>query len=279
MLIDIDHFSVLFLRKPSEFTTKSAFTPISVTMNKANDIREAFFQRLDRPLLVEHLFDQVPDIAFFIKDHLGRYIAVNKTLYQRCGAASKDELIGKTADELFPAPLGTTFADQDQQVLKTACSISGRLELHLYPDGHEGWCLTYKEPIFDRNQLIIGVSGISRDLHTFVATGDDLSSVSKVLSYIQKHLHQPLRLPELAAKVNLSVYQLDQRIRSIYQISSGQLITRTRIDAACHMLTATGKSISTIALDCGYSDQSAFSRQFKQTTGLTPKAYRKRQVV
>ena len=247
-------------------------------MSQANDIREAFFKRLDRPLLVEHLFDQVSDIAFFIKDHHGRYVAVNKTLYLRCGAASKEELIGKTADELFSAPLGTTFAKQDHQVLKTAQSINAQLELHLYPDGHEGWCLTYKEPIFDRNKLIIGVSGISRDLHTFVTTGDDLSSVSKALAYILKHLNQPLRVPELAAKVNLSVYQLDQRIRSVYHVSSGQLITRTRIDAACHMLTATGKSISTIALDCGYSDQSAFSRQFKQTTGLTPKAYRERQV-
>ena len=265
------------LWESAEFAAESAHHHRSMNKNhETNAIRKAFFERLDRPLLVEHLFDQVPDIAFFIKDHHGRYVAVNRTLYQRCGAASKDELIGKTADELFPAPLGSSFTSQDQQVLKTARSISGRLELHLYPDGHEGWCLTYKEPILDRKKMIIGVSGISRDLHTFAATGDDLSSVSTVLQHIQKNLDQPLRLPDLAAKVDLSVYQLDQRIRSIYQISSGQLITRARIDAACHMLTVTRKSISAIALDCGYSDQSAFSRQFKQTTGLTPKAYRER---
>ena len=241
-------------------------------------VRESFFQRLDRPLLVEHLFDQVPDTAFFIKDHHGRYVAVNNTLYLRCGAASKDELVAKTADELFPAPLGDAFARQDQQVLKTARSIIGRLELHLYPDGHEGWCLTYKEPILDRNNLIIGVSGISRDLRSFVATGDDLSSVSEVLAYIQKNIDQPLRLPHLAAMINLSVYQLDQRIRSIYQISTGQLITRSRINAACHQLNVTSIPIASIAQECGYSDQSAFSRQFKQSTGLTPKSYRERQL-
>jgi PAS domain S-box-containing protein len=245
-------------------------------MSNPNDIRKTFFQRLDRPLLIEHLFDQVPDIVFFIKDHHGRYITANKTLCQRCGTLDKNEMIGKTADEMFPAPLGTTFADQDRQVLKTARRICGRLELHLYPNGHKGWCLTYKEPILDKNQLIIGVSGISRDLHTFAEQGSDLSSVSEVLHYIQTHINQPLRLPELAKKINLSVYQLDQRIRSIYQISTGQFITRTRIDAACHMLTVTAKTISTIAQDCGYSDQSAFSRQFKQTTGLTPKVYRER---
>jgi AraC-like DNA-binding protein len=34
--------------------------------------------------------------------------------------------------------------------------------------------------------------------------------------------------------------------------------------------------VARIALDCGYSDQSAFSRQFKQVTGISPAAYRRR---
>lgn len=243
-------------------------------MSSATELRQSFFRQLNQPLLGESLFDQVPDIVYFVKDHCGRYIAVNKTLCQRCGAANKEQMIGKKVNEIFPDPLGIGFLEQDQQVLKTAKGINGRLELHLYPDGHQGWCLTYKEPIIDSKGVIIGVSGISRDLHTFAENGADMASVSKVLTCIQENIDQPLRLPELAKKVSLSVYQLDQRIRAIYQISTGQLITRTRIDTACHLLTATGNTISNIALECGYSDQSAFSRQFKQTTGMTPKAYR-----
>jgi len=227
--------------------------------------------------LVENLFDQVPDIAFFIKDHLGRYVVANKTLCQRCGVSNKEEIIGKTADKLFPAPLGTTFAEQDQLVLKTARRIKNRLELHLYDDGKEGWCLTYKEPIFDRNKLIIGVSGISRDLGHFADKSGGLDLVSQVMSYVSQHIREPLRLPDLAAMVGLSVYQLDQRVRAVYNLSAGQLVTRARVDAACHLLAATGKSIPCIAVECGYSDQSSFTRQFKQTTGLTPKTYRERQ--
>jgi len=243
-------------------------------MSSALDIRAAFFARLDKPLLTENLFDQVPDIAFFIKDHCGRYIAANLTLVKRSGAESKESLIGKTADELFPGPLGSAFAEQDQKVLKTALRISGQLELHLHPDGSEGWCITYKEPIFDDNHLIIGISGISQDIRSSAHGGDNLTSTAKVLTYIRENIDQPLRLPELAEMANFSVYQLDQRIRNLYQISAGQCITRARVAAACHMLSTTGKNIANIALECGYSDQSAFTRQFKQTTGLTPKAYR-----
>jgi hypothetical protein len=42
--------------------------------------------------------------------------------------------------------------------------IHGKLELHLYPGGAEGWCLTWKEPVLGQNNRIIGLSGISRDL-------------------------------------------------------------------------------------------------------------------
>lgn len=245
-------------------------------MNTSLDIRKAFFDRLDRPLINEKLFDHVPDIAFFIKDHLGRYVAVNETLVKRCNLNTKEELIGKTANEVFPSQLGETFTEQDQKVLKSALSIHGQLELHLYPGGRQGWCLTYKEPILDNNQLIIGISGISRDLHSSPDNTDNLSTISEVLTHIRANIDKPLRLPDLAKMANLSVYQLDQRLRSLYHMSAGQCITHARIDAACHMLTTTAKNISTIALDCGYSDQSAFTRQFKQTAGITPKAYRDR---
>lgn len=245
-------------------------------MKSANEIRKNFCNRLHNPLMNEKLFDHVPDIAFFMKDHLGRYVAVNNTLVTRCGLSTKEDIIGKTADQVFPAPMGAAFAAQDEQVLKTALSIHGQLELHLYPGGKQGWCLTYKEPILDEKKLIIGISGISRDLHSSAEKDDDLSTISEILSHIRNNIDKPLRLPDLAKMADLSVYQLDQRLRSLYHMSAGQCITHARINAACHMLTTTAKSISTIALDCGYSDQSAFTRQFKQTAGITPKAYRDR---
>lgn len=225
-------------------------------------------------MLGEDLFDKVPDIAFFVKDHLGRYVCANQTLAERCGVANKEELIGKTAAEVFPAPLGENFSEQDRKVLKTAESISGQLELNLYTDGSVGWCLTYKEPILDEQKKIIGISGISRDLNATAQKSSTLHEISKVLEHIKENIDKPLRLADLAQMVDMSVYQLDQRIRELYHISAGQCITRARINAACHLLMTSAKSIAEVALDCGYSDQSAFTRQFKQTTGVTPKSYR-----
>ncbi|MGJ8654851.1 MAG: helix-turn-helix domain-containing protein [Akkermansiaceae bacterium] len=235
-----------------------------------------FYNQVDRacPILGVELFDHVPDTVYFIKDRQGRYVVVNKTLSVRLGM-EQSELVGKKAEEVFPDPLGARFTRQDMLVMQTGAGIKGRLEMHLYPSGKQGWCLTYKEPVKGMGGKLIGIVGISRDIHPPTEHRDDLAPLQKVITHIRLNVAEPLRLPQLAEMVNLSVYQLDQRIRGLFHLSAGQFITQTRIEKACNLLKCTDQGIANVALDCGYSDQSAFTRQFKQTTGLTPKAYRK----
>ncbi len=225
---------------------------------------------------VDSLFDAVPDIVFFVKDAHGRYMAVNGTLASRCGLPDKESAIGLTAEELFPPPLGEGFASQDHEILKTGQGIRDHLELHLYAGGRRGWCLTFKEPVRARDGRVIGVCGISRDLHGPSDRQEDFAAMSKAIDHIHKHFDEPLRLPQLAEMAGLSVYQFDQRIRSLFHVTAGQYLVKVRIDAACDRLAQTNEVIAQIALSCGYSDQSAFSRQFKQAVGISPLAYRKK---
>jgi PAS domain S-box-containing protein len=227
-------------------------------------------------LPVDRLFDGVPDIVFFVKDAGGKYLSVNDTLARRCGLASKQDVIGRTAEELFPAPLGTAFASQDRALLAGGPAIRDHLEIHLYPGGGSGWCLTYKEPVIAPDGRITGICGISRDLQQPLESGDDYAALSKCIDHIRRHPDEPLRLPALAAMAGMSVYQFDQRIRALFRLSAGQYLVKVRIDAACAKLRDTAEPIAQIALDCGYSDQSSFSRQFRQTVGMSPLAYRRK---
>ncbi|MES2997347.1 MAG: AraC family transcriptional regulator [Verrucomicrobiota bacterium] len=227
-------------------------------------------------LPVDRLFDGVNDILFFVKDDKGRYIAANDTLIERCGKQSKEEILGKRADEVYPAPLGEEFFAQDAEIIKSGEGIRDRLELHLYPGGRRGWCLTFKEPVRGADGNVIGICGISRDLHQPGAVNEKYAAMSKALAHIVKHFDEPLRLPALAEMAGLSVYQFDQRIRQLFHVTAGQYLVRVRIDAACKRLTGGTEPIAQVALDCGYSDQSAFSRPFKQVVGMSPLAYRKK---
>ena len=229
---------------------------------------------LGRPFPGIELFDRVADTVFFIKDQEARYVAVNDTLAHRCRFTSKSALIGRKASEVFAAPLGERFEAQDLKVIAEGLSIRGRMERHLYPDGGEGWCLTWKEPLIDAAGVIRGLAGISRDAPALSGSAPVSAALSATLAYIDDHLDEPLRIPDLAARASLSPFQFDQRIRTIFGFSAGQYLSRLRIDRACDRLRHSDALLSELALECGYADQAAFTRQFHKTVGLTPGAYR-----
>ncbi len=222
----------------------------------------------------DDLFDAVPDTVYFLKDPAGRYTAVNQTLVERTGCGAKSDLIGRTADEVFPGELGRRIAEQDRAIMASGRLLAAELELHLHADGREGWCLTWKSPLRDGAGAVAGLFGMSRD----VAPGRDgeaeTRALSAALAHARSHLDEPLRVPDLAARAGLSAFQFDQRIRQLFGMSAGQYVTRLRIDHARDLLRRGDTPIAEIALACGYADQTAFSRQFRKVVRLTPQRYR-----
>jgi AraC-like DNA-binding protein len=222
----------------------------------------------------EQLFDNVPDTVFFLKNLEGRYLVVNDTLVRRCGLRNKNDLLGKTAAEIFPSPFGQSFSDQDKAVLRGNGIVNGQLELHLFAHASQGWCLTWKVAVKGIDGRIVGLAGISRDLPHLTGPSNEHRTIAKVIEYIQGNIDGPLPVKELAHVSGISVFQLDQRLKELYGMSTGQFVVRSRIEQACRRLRQSKEPISAIALDCGYGDQAAFTRQFKKSVGVTPYAYR-----
>jgi PAS domain S-box-containing protein len=226
--------------------------------------------------LAERLFDRIPDVVFFTKDLEGRYVLVNRTLVSRCGLRSTAELVGRTTREIFPAPLGERFYQQDLRVLESGEPITQNLELHLYPTRREGWCLTDKVPLRDVNGQVIGLAGISRDLHGPADDGPEVAEIAATVEHVRQCVEGRLSVEDMARHAGLSIYQLNRRLRMIFGITAGQFIIKTRIDRASEMLRSSDLAIADIAHRCGYFDQSAFSRVFRRTVGVPPGQYRAR---
>lgn len=233
-----------------------------------------FFSQLAERFTGEALFDCLDDLVFFIKNRRGEYLVVNQTLVERCGRREKSEVIGRRVDELFPAPLASGYQAQDEAVFQHGTAIRNQLEIHFYTSGGKGWCLTNKLPLRDRAGNVIGLMGISKDLQAANERSRDYASIARVVKHIQANFGAPLRVNQLAKLAGLSPYQFEQRIRAIFQITAGQFIQKVRMENAMRRLRESDMAIAQIALECGYSDQSAFTRQFRQTTGMTPSDYR-----
>ena len=233
------------------------------------------FSQLSEPFTGEAVFDCLPDLVFFIKNVRGEYGVVNETLVERCGKRQKSDLLGRRPDEVFPAPLGRSYRAQDEQVLRSGDPILDQLEMHFYPNGRRGWCITNKFPMRGRGGAVTGLFGFSRDLQAANERSEDYSQVAAAVRRIHTQFDQPLKVKDLAKQAGLSVYQFDRRMRRIFRISAGQLIQKVRLDAALHRLRETDDSIAEVASACGYSDQSAFTRRFRETIGMSPTEFRR----
>ncbi|MEL7297924.1 MAG: AraC family transcriptional regulator [Pseudomonadota bacterium] len=231
-------------------------------------------EQLPTPFTAEELFDHLPDTVFFIKDTDGHYLCVNETLVERCGKPNKQALLGRKPTELFGYALGHSYEQQDQRVIRTGRALIDKLELHRYTPANSGWCLTSKFPLRDASGAIIGLTGTSRDLVRPDMHSDDYAQVSTAIRFAESRLARPPSLAALARRARLSIYQLDRRMKRLFGLSTGQWFLKTRIEHACRLLTDTERPITEIALECGYANTSAFTRQFRKTTGQAPSVFR-----
>lgn len=217
------------------------------------------------------LFDALPDVVFFIKNVDGCYTRVNRTLVRRLGLLQPEEVIGRHPMDLFPAPLGESYGLQDRRVL-AGHSLENHLEVHLFPDHAPGWCLTHKFPLH-RYGTVIGLIGISRDLGRPDERHPIYDRLKRVIGHLEAHYAEAVAVRTLADLAGVSVAQLERHFQRVFQLNPMQMLTKLRIDAAMRLLKEPG-SIATVGQACGYSDQSAFTRQFHKLTGLTPGQYR-----
>jgi AraC-like DNA-binding protein len=229
---------------------------------------------LVNPWFVEALFDCLLDVDLFVKDSQARYVVVSEGLVRRAGARSKQEVLGRTAREVFPPPLGPVYYEQDRQVLEHGLEIRDRLELHLYPRGR-CWYLTQKFPLYDAQGQVVGLAGISRDLDERHADPGAYPRVARAVEHLRRNLGEPLRIEELARLAGMSTARFERVIKRIFHVTPVQLVTKARLEAAVQLLTGTGRSIAQVAQECGYSDHSAFCRHFKAAVEMTPSEFRK----
>ena len=128
-----------------------------------------------------------------------------------------------------------------------------------------------------RNPLgeIIAMLGVSVDVETNDSNRPELNKkVALIEKYIAGHFDQNIKMKDLEAVSRLSTAQIERYFKKIFHITPSQYIQKIRIEAAMAMLE-TGLSVTEISARCGYSDHSAFTRQFKALVGLVPSEFKK----
>ena len=98
--------------------------------------------------------------------------------------------------------------------------------------------------------------------------------LSQVLDYIDAYLEQNIKLSDLAQLLDMSQFHFSRLFKQSIGITPHQYLSQQRVERAKKLLKKSDRLIIDIALECGFSSHSHLSKQFRQITGMTPKAYR-----
>ncbi|NEQ27968.1 MAG: helix-turn-helix transcriptional regulator, partial [Microcoleus sp. SIO2G3] len=103
------------------------------------------------------------------------------------------------------------------------------------------------------------------------ADGLSKYTLQQVTEYINEHLHQDVKLIEIAAIAQMSQYHFLRLFKQSMGVTPHQYILQCRIDKAKYLLQHSELSIADIAARVGFCEQSQFTRYFKRIVGVTPK--------
>lgn len=92
--------------------------------------------------------------------------------------------------------------------------------------------------------------------------------------HLDGHAGQPVRLAELAALCNVSIWHFTKTFHAVYGEGPREAIARLRLEQASAMLEATSLPVAEVGAACGFENPCSFSRAFRAHYGTTASRYR-----
>lgn len=163
---------------------------------------------------LEALIDRAP-LATYLKDAEHRYLLVNRE-YERLSNCRRQDVLGKTDFEVFPAPVAQLFRGQDEEVRAKGAPVDFRETIPL-PDGEHSF-ITSKFPLDGPSG---GVAGVCTEI-------TELLAAQKRLESTQADLVQRERLATLGELAAMVAHEVRNPLGVIFNA----LATLRRVDPA-----------------------------------------------
>jgi AraC-like DNA-binding protein len=243
---------------------------------KARRFQRAFYDRIGGGMQLSSLFATLPMIAFLAKDRESRFVCANARTLKIFNLEHEWEMLGKTDSDFFPLDISAGFVEEDQRVMRSGETRTYYARMVPDINGPLNWYVVSVAPLRDPAGAICGVAIALYDIHEVGGVAHTFQQVEPALRHLHTRFREPIETRQLAGLTNLSERQFTRVFRKLLGDSPMRYLIRQRIRAACQDLLATNRSAGAVALDCGFYDQSAFTRAFRLETGTTPAKYRQR---
>lgn len=97
---------------------------------------------------------------------------------------------------------------------------------------------------------------------------------AKIREYLSDNAHDKISLADLSLQTGMHSVHISRAFRKYFRMSFGDYIRKQKIQKSLAYLLDKNYSITQIAHDCGFADQSHYTRIFRRFKGITPARYR-----
>lgn len=126
--------------------------------------KKIYSQLINEQFLVNALMENLTDHVYF-KDTESRFIRINQSMLVFLGLNDPSQAIGKTDFDFFSDEHARKAFNDEMEIIKSGRTIN-TIEKETYPDKPDTWVSTVKMPLHDKDGVIIGTFGISRNITT-----------------------------------------------------------------------------------------------------------------
>ena len=99
--------------------------------------------------------------------------------------------------------------------------------------------------------------------------------VRQALDYVARNLTDTISLADAAQAAGVSRFRLAHLLKATTGQTLLQHVKRQRTEEARRLLENSSRSCADIASELGFTDQSHFTRHFREVAGITPAQYRR----
>lgn len=111
----------------------------------------------------------------------------------------------------------------------------------------------------------------SRIAHTGFLSG---RRMQRAAQHVRLHLSENIRLEDMAAAAGLSAFHFSRMFKKTTGLTPHRYLMNARLEKAKALLRECERSLTEIAAECGFWDQSHMSKVFRRLAGISPVQYR-----
>jgi AraC family transcriptional activator of pobA len=256
--------------RPALGPLKSDFYRISITLSGGVDVQLGLEKFRHRPGTLSFTFPgQVFSKDNMAADTFGYYILFNANFLEDIIAA------GKIPVEFpFFDYAGVPFIQLEKPAIAAVADFVGKIneELQQYQPGCEKAVRMYLYLLL----LEVKRSYLAQELHLTATDTRNTYLVPRFKKLVSQHFLAKKRVADYAALLGVTPNHLNRTVKEVTGHTASEAIADMLVQEAKAVLRYTDTSVADISYQLNFSDPAGFNRFFREQTGQTPLAYRKK---